>query len=418
MRIGKLIITVDHTHDHAPHYGKHALKTSIIAVTVASALTLTVFAAENTYQSHGILKYDQNSDGTAEIELNGAEIQNLGAAAANQEANLENTHATLTTIKDQNTELKTSTTDLSNKVEGLASTVQGSLANNGVCMNTDGGSSGVIGNYKQALASASSDYNSTAYSGSKTNSSNLNLSDSINCINNIGKLPADHSDNVVGITALSDNDLKDFTTAHPDAPTAEQKTAGNEKGINYTSQLMAGSGAWMADDGGLKWYEGTTVNKGSINAILTSDQNSITLPAGYYNGISVSADISNLKGNVTYTLVHHHTGSATSGGGCYTVPQTTTTNYGGYCNQRYEYTRDPGKPWAYQQIDYHGTCEHCGKELYNAWEPKWVKCPNCNTSSITYTCGCGLNEGDFVRETNDFSSINDNEKISKVTITY
>ena len=266
MRIGKLIITVDHTHDHAPHYGKHALKTSIIAVTVASALTLTVFAAD--YNSHGILKYDQNSDGTAEIELNGAEIQNLGAAAANQEANLENTHTTLTTIKDQNTELKTSTTDLSNKVEGLASTVQASLAKNGVCMNTDGGSSGVIGNYKQALASASSDYNSTTYSGSKTNSSNLNLSDSINCINNIGKLPADHSDNVVGITALSDNDLKDFTTAHPDAPTAEQKTAGNEKVINYTSQLMAGSGAWMADDGGLKWYEGTTVNKGSSKILI------------------------------------------------------------------------------------------------------------------------------------------------------
>ena len=84
MRIGKLIITIDHTHDHAPHYGKHALKTSIIAVTVASALTLTVFAEENTYQSHGILKYDQNSDGTAEIELNGAEIQNLGAAANKQ----------------------------------------------------------------------------------------------------------------------------------------------------------------------------------------------------------------------------------------------------------------------------------------------------------------------------------------------
>ena len=212
MRIGKLIITIDHTHDHAPHYGKHALKTSIIAVTVASALTLTVFAAKPDYYSdgtvpdfysHGTLKYDQNSDGTAEIELNGDEIQNLGAAADNQEDNLANANATLTTIKDQNTELKTSTTNLSNKVEGLASTVPASLAKNGVCMNTDGGSSRVIGNYKQALASASSDYNSTAYSGSKTNSSNLNLLDSINCINNIGKLPADHSDNVVGITALS-----------------------------------------------------------------------------------------------------------------------------------------------------------------------------------------------------------------------
>ena len=268
MRIGKLIITVDHTHDHAPHYGKHALKTSIIAVTVASALTLTVFAGENTYQSHGILKYDQNSDGTAEIELNGAEIQNLGAAANKQKNDLENANAALETLEGKNTDLAASTKDLTEKVEGLASTVQGSLAKNGVCMNTDGGSSKNENNYKQALASASSDYKSTTYSGTKTNSSSLNLSESIGCINNIGKLPADHSTGVEGITALSDDDLKTFTTAHPDAPTADEKTAGSEKGINYTSQLMAGSGAWMADNGELKWYEGTTVNKCSITITL------------------------------------------------------------------------------------------------------------------------------------------------------
>ena len=280
MKIGNLeiLVKINHTHDHAPHYGKHALKTSIIAVTVASALTLTVFADDNSHgiSSHGILKYDQNSDGTAEIELNGAEIQNLGAAANKQKNDLESAKTALTDIQAKNEALENSTDDLTEKVEGLASTVQGSLANNGVCMNTDGGSSKNENNYKQALASASSDYNSTAYSGSKTNSSNLNLSDSINCINNIGKLPADHSDNVVGITALSDNDLKDFTTAHPDAPTAEQKTAGNEKGINYTSQLMAGSGAWMADDGGLKWYEGTTVNKGSSKLYYTNTGCSLT----------------------------------------------------------------------------------------------------------------------------------------------
>lgn len=116
--------------------------------------------------------------------------------------------------------------------------------------------------------------------------------------------------------------------------------------------------------------------------------------------------------------MHHHTGSATSGGGCYTVPQTTTTHYGGYCNNRYEYTWDAGTPGAHQVVDYHGTCEHCGRDLCKAWESGWRECPSCNTSSITYTCGCGLNEGDFVRETDDFSSINDNEKISKVTITY
>ena len=363
---------------------------------------------------------------------------------------------------------------LSDKVEGLANTVQASLAKNGVCMNTDGGSS--IGTYKQALASASSDYNSTAYSGTKTNSSNLNLSDSINCINNIGKLPADHSDNVVGITALSDNDLKDFITAHPDVPTAEQKTAGNEKGINYTSQLMAGSGAWMADDGGLKWYEGTgsqaitgyptgtkdadgneiTLDKMQATdkdgkllyytddtkdlTKTTTDTSKITLgtntdgttktaddykvyykPASAANltaGSAAWVDGSLIKGNgqdnttlynngyvagmqhqtngnIVYTLVHQHTGSPTSGGGCYTVKKSSQ-------RQVTETVWEP-IPWDDGQ-------GRSGVGVYTT-ETKTV-------TDYWYELGCNHKDGDFIRTTSDYNSIQPNERIQKAEITY
>ena len=45
--------------------------------------------------------------------------------------------------------------------------------------------------------------------------------------------------------------------------------------------------------------------KGTVNAILTSTDNTITLPAGYYDEATISTSITSLPGTISYTYHKH-----------------------------------------------------------------------------------------------------------------
>ena len=64
------------------------------------------------------------------------------------------------------------------------------------------------------------------------------------------------------------------------------------------------------------------VNRGTVSAILTSSDNTTTLPAGYYSSITVSTNITNLGGTITYT---HHQCSTTVAGDTYTDALANTS---------------------------------------------------------------------------------------------
>ena len=78
------------------------------------------------------------------------------------------------------------------------------------------------------------------------------------------------------------------------------------------------------------------VNRGTVNAILTSSDNTIKLPAGYYEESIITTNIKSLSGTITYT---HHQCSNTQSGQTYT---NTTTNASGAAAVN-ELTVDNGK---------------------------------------------------------------------------
>ena len=166
----------------------------------------------------------------------------------------------------------------------------------------------------------------------------------------------------------------------------------------------------------------SVINRGSLNTVLTSTNKNLSLSPGYYNSSSISTDISNLPGTIDYTLVHQHTGSSTSGGGCYTVAHTKTTSSKRACGTFHRVSSGNDSNGV---MTYNYKCSTCG--AYCGWQPSTNggSDPEGTTHYVTstststyYTCGCELNEGDYIRDTDDYSSIAANEKISKVTITY
>ena len=102
-----------------------------------------------------------------------------------------------------------------------------------------------------------------------------------------------------------------------------------------------------------------------------------------------------------------HVGNSSSGGGCYndgpyTGYRTETvavTTYGGW-------EHEPDNPNA-------GSDGY----WYNPNKPK-TSYESQTVSYSYYKMNCELTEGDWVRDTSDFNSIQPNEKISSVTITY
>lgn len=155
----------------------------------------------------------------------------------------------------------------------------------------------------------------------------------------------------------------------------------------------------------------SVINRGTLNAVLTSSSNSINLSSGYYDDSSITTNISNLKGTINYTLVHQHTDSCYS----YTYGERhqsiVGTNWGSWEDDTHYPNNNPGTHNVYQ-------CKDCG--LINLYGPCIHRCSAApmETYITGKTLTCGITENSVVRETDDYSSIAANEKISKVTITY
>ncbi|WP_026653377.1 hypothetical protein [Butyrivibrio proteoclasticus] len=150
------------------------------------------------------------------------------------------------------------------------------------------------------------------------------------------------------------------------------------------------------------------------------------MPSGYYDGVTITNDVTSAGGTVTY---FHHVHSLTSPtesiatdsaavttdgldddyhadepSGCYSVAYYKhVTNYGAQCNARYSYTRPNGKT----QDDYHGNCNHCGRDLCVNGHSGWASCSNCNKPTYDtnpengifayYGCACGYTKGQIVK---------------------
>ena len=134
----------------------------------------------------------------------------------------------------------------------------------------------------------------------------------------------------------------------------------------------------------------------------TGADNDAYFNIGYANGLQHVS-----KGNISYVLVHQHTGNSSTGGGCYTVASTQSFYSTGRFTGERAYTRD-GKDYYYY------ICNRFGEKyagLGTAGDSHWEY-------KTVYGLGCGYEEGDIVRTTTDYSSIQPNEKITKVVIDY
>lgn len=132
------------------------------------------------------------------------------------------------------------------------------------------------------------------------------------------------------------------------------------------------------------------------------------MSSGYYDDSSITTNISNLKGTINYTLVHQHTGNSTSGGGCYTKAVAKTR----YCTGHVwgDWHKAGPDDARYERKD----CIYCGAYMLHNGQVLG----DSRINYIAYECNCGYEEGDYIRNTDDYSTITANEKISKATITY
>lgn len=235
--------------------------------------------------------------------------------------------------------------------------------------------------------------NSNIYAKSNV-SEDASFTELIDCINNI---PAPTT--AVGKYYTAGDNSGLGVGIEPSNPTADVDVDGiTTINIGVNESITLPSGYYPNDI----TIQNNVVNRGSFTTLLTSEQNAVNLPAGYYNGLSISTDLTKINGKITYTLGHHHTGSASSGGGCYT---RAVAHYGqkqeivGYGH--YVYVGPADDNWDGYKYD------------PNAPEYRWV-----SYTYYTYDVGCGMNEGQYVRETTDINTKTDNEIITKATIEY
>ncbi|WP_029230720.1 hypothetical protein [Butyrivibrio sp. VCB2006] len=162
---------------------------------------------------------------------------------------------------------------------------------------------------------------------------------------------------------------------------------------------------------------GTMANHGSVNIALSKDNRSQSLEAGYYDSITVTADISSLPANITYT--HHvHSNSATdktvvdtsfssgkayggdtssSKGGCFNEPiygpcggsgEALYEDYGGYY---YDYDGDGQLD---QNVFHYGFCTTCGGRVDAGGYGQIGRCDNQRV--IGYKASCGKVSGQVI----------------------
>lgn len=137
------------------------------------------------------------------------------------------------------------------------------------------------------------------------------------------------------------------------------------------------------------------------------------MPAGYYNETVISTSVTNLPGTITYHYGHHHIGSASSGGGCYTVAKTEyyTVTVDDFKKVSIYHAPDglhPNPPAGCQ-------CGHCVGWTETSYEKSGSH--QETRSRTTYSLGCGLNERDEVR-TDSVLNTKSNEILLSCEITY
>lgn len=157
-------------------------------------------------------------------------------------------------------------------------------------------------------------------------------------------------------------------------------------------------------------YKAAAITIGSNTYISNTDHNSEmseNYNKGYLDGLQHAS-----KGTVVYTLVHQHTGSESAGGGCYTTAHTSYTS----CHLTGRMTGSSNESSSPTGKMYYFECS--AGHTWGGWYTGDANSEHAKGYSTTYSLSCGKNDGDFIRTTTDYSSIQANEKISKVEIQY
>ncbi len=208
----------------------------------------------------------------------------------------------------------------------------------------------------------------------------------------------------------------------PEKVMAGQTVIVNDKEIAGTAtsdatasaeHILAGETAYVNGE----MVIGTMPNHGSANIALSRENNTQTLEGGYYDSITVTADVSLLPANITYTHHVHSNGStdervvdgsfssgsaygsetSSSSGGCFGQPiygpcggsgVATSVDYGGY------YFDVDGDGVLDQNIFYVGNCTSCGGGIQASGIGEVGKCQNQRV--IGYRASCGRVAGQVI----------------------
>ncbi|MBQ6588450.1 MAG: hypothetical protein IJI01_07220 [Butyrivibrio sp.] len=208
----------------------------------------------------------------------------------------------------------------------------------------------------------------------------------------------------------------------PEKVMAGQTVIVNDKEIAGTAtsdatasaeHILAGETAYVNGE----MVIGTMPNHGSANIALSRENNTQTLEGGYYDSITVTADVSLLPANITYTHHVHSNGStdervvdgsfssgsaygsetSSSSGGCFGQPiygpcggsgVATSVDYGGY------YFDVDGDGVLDQNIFYVGNCTSCGGGIMANGIGEVGRCDNQRI--IGYRASCGRVAGQVI----------------------
>ena len=186
------------------------------------------------------------------------------------------------------------------------------------------------------------------------------------------------------------------------------------------------------------------INRGAANVLLTSTSKTYHLKPGYYSGGTISTNISEQNGKITYHIGHHHYGNRKVKAWCYTKPVTVEDYPAGHrYDGQYEARRGISKSGNEADHSTFGIisvsnfhCPYCGfhtnlDESQNGVKTTWEwdsaqyhgeqgekgyhSCPH--TTHIEYEMDCGLEEGQEVR-TSDKLEMKENEKLKSCSIVY
>lgn len=143
--------------------------------------------------------------------------------------------------------------------------------------------------------------------------------------------------------------------------------------------------------------------------LLSSSNNTANFAAGYYDAFMVSTEIPDIPGTISYQIGHVHTGSS-RGGGCYTVYLRTESG-----TEKWQEAHQ----WSYSNSAADNVCTVCG--MHSGFQGYQLGGTHTRSRDYTYkvyALGCGYENGEYVRDTDEPTDLTANEKIISATITY